>query len=134
MKNLKDWIILVVDDDPKGLHIMETLLNYYDATVLTGTNGQEGLEALRNNQVDLVISDLSMPVMDGWEMIEKIKHERRFASIPVIALTAHAMNGDRARAIAAGCHNYLTKPINPQTFLDNLIVILEEIPELAHRF
>jgi CheY-like chemotaxis protein len=72
-----------------------------------------------------------MPVMDGWEFMNTIKRDRRTLDIPVIALTAHAMPGDRERAITAGFHNYLTKPLTPATFMRDLLSLLVDVPELA---
>ena len=78
-----------------------------------------------------VISDLSMPEMDGWEFLSALKESVYTQDIPVIALTAHAMKGDRERAIAAGFHNYLTKPLTANTFMDELLVLLLAIPQLS---
>ena len=130
---LKDWAVLIVDDDPKSLHIASLLLKHYGATVHTATNGQEGLTQAQATNPNFIISDLSMPVMDGWAMIAALKQDNRTATIPVIALTAHAMVGDRERAIAAGCHNYLTKPLTPANFMADLVQLLLDIPDLAIR-
>jgi CheY-like chemotaxis protein len=86
---------------------------------------------VRKVKPKLIISDLSMPVMDGWEFIEAMKKDRELAGIPTIALTAHAMPGDREKAIAAGFHNYLTKPLTVDTFSSDLVRILIDIPELS---
>ncbi len=128
-----DWKILIVDDDPFGLNIMEILLKHYGATIYTALNGKLGLEAARLHHPDMIISDLSMPEMDGWQMIEALKADRATASIPIVALTAHAMVGDRERAIAAGCHNYLTKPVHAPTFIASLVLIVNDIPELEEK-
>lgn len=132
-ESFKGMKVLIVDDDPPGLEIMALLLQHFGAITHKATNGREGIEQAQLLHPDFIISDLSMPVMDGWEMIAWLKHERTTASIPIIALTAHAMIGDRERAIAAGCHNYLTKPINPPTFIHDLYMLLVEIPELAEQ-
>ena len=78
-----------------------------------------------------VISDLSMPEMDGWEFLSALKSTVYTQDIPVIALTAHAMKGDRERAMAAGFHNYLTKPLTATTFMDELLTLLLDIPQLS---
>ena len=67
-----------------------------------------------------------MPEMSGWNLIEVIKQDRRLMEIPVFALTAHVMPGDRSRAIAAGFHNYLTKPLNPDTFIEDFLALVEQ--------
>lgn len=128
---LKDWIVLVVDDEADSLEVATRILRHYGAVVYTATNGQEGLEVVRTVRPRFIISDLSMPIMDGWGMLDALKRERETLDIPVIALTAHAMTGDRERAIMAGFHNYLTKPLTPATFLRDLLNLLTDIPEFA---
>lgn len=128
---LKEWKVLVVDDEPDSLEVATRILRHYGASVTTATNGQEGLDAIKATRPRFVISDLSMPVMDGWEMLRAVKEDRTTLDIPVIALTAHAMAGDRERAIMAGFHNYLTKPLTPATFMKDLLHLLMDIPELA---
>lgn len=128
---LQGWQVLVVDDDPKSLDIASSLLRHYGADVRTAINGIEALHTLDDYNPHFIISDLAMPVMDGWEFIRRLKLERVTMSIPIIALTANASSGDRSRAIAAGCHNYLTKPLTPYTFIKDLLTLLIDIPELA---
>jgi CheY-like chemotaxis protein len=72
-----------------------------------------------------------MPEMDGWEFLKALRERTDHQNIPVIALTAHAMRGDRERAITAGFHNYLTKPLTADTFIDQLLKLLLDIPQLA---
>ncbi len=118
--------ILIIDDEPDSLEVAETLLEDLDVVVLTATNGAEGLAIAIEKQPDYVISDLSMPEMSGWEFIEAMKKDRATMEIPVIALTAHAMPNDRVKAIAAGFHNFLTKPLNPETFVNDFIRVVVE--------
>jgi CheY-like chemotaxis protein len=127
------WEVLVVDDEPDGLEVATRLLKIAGATVTPANNGQEALEKVRSHpsQFKFVLSDLSMPDMDGWELLYQLKQETNTKDIPVIALTAHAMAGDRERGIAAGFHNYITKPLNPTNFIQQLINLLVEIPEYA---
>jgi CheY-like chemotaxis protein len=128
--SVKDWDIVVVDDDPYSLDIAKIILTHHKANVHTAINGQQALEVIRAVSPRFIISDISMPVMDGWEMIRHLKSDSRTMNIPVIALTAHAMIGDRERAIAAGCHNYMSKPLTPATFMQDLLNLLNDIPEL----
>ena len=130
VNKLADYTVLVVDDEPDSLYIAQTLLEMVGAKVLTATNGYEGLEIVRKQYPFFIISDLSMPEMSGWEMLHHLKLDRETQDIPVIALTAHAMPGDRNRAISAGFHNYLTKPLNPETFISDLLILLIDIPEI----
>jgi two-component system, cell cycle response regulator DivK len=130
---LKGWSVLVVDDEPDGVEVVKTLLELYGADVLMARNGREGLEIIREHKPRFVVADLSMPEMTGWEMVELIKNDRATASIPVVALTAHAMSKDRDKAMAMGFHNYLTKPLRPETFVIELLMLLtDDIPELAN--
>lgn len=128
---LEGWDIVVLDDEEDSLEVAEIILTEYGANVHIATDGQEGLEIVRNVKPRFVISDLSMPVMDGWGFINAMKADRALAEIPVIALTAHAMVGDRERAVGAGFHNYLTKPLTVDTFMADLVKLLIDIPELA---
>ena len=121
---LHGWTVLVVDDEHDSLDVARRILNYYGAEVVIAINGQEGLELARAHTPRFIISDLSMPVMDGWEFIENMKKDHHLAAIPVIALTAHAMPGDRSRALSAGFHNYLSKPLTPATFMRDLLTLL----------
>lgn len=123
--------VLVVDDEPDSLAIAEVLLSVCGAVVLTANNGSEGLAAAVEHLPMFIISDLSMPEMSGWDMLVKLKESPRTRDIPVIALTAHAMRGDRARAIEAGFHNYLSKPLSPETFIHDLLILLVDIPNIA---
>jgi CheY-like chemotaxis protein len=128
---LAGWDIVVIDDEPDSLEVAEIILDAYGATVHTGSNGAEGLKLVREVRPRFIISDISMPVMDGWGFIHELKNDRALMDIPAIALTAHAMVGDRERAIVAGFHNYLTKPLTADTFIYDLLKLLMDIPELA---
>ena len=128
---LNDWKILVIDDEPDSLEVASMLLTMYGATVYTASNGRKGLEIARDQQPHFIISDLSMPEMGGWEMILKAQDNPATRDIPMIALTAHAMTGDRERAIAAGFHNYLTKPLIPETFIADVMRLVSNIPQLS---
>ncbi len=130
---LVGWKVLVIDDEPDSLLVAQSLLEMCGAQVAVAANGQEGLDAIRSMRPDFVVSDLSMPVMSGWQMIFQLKQTPVTRDIPVIALTAHAMEGDRTRAIEVGFHNYLTKPLRPETFINDLLRLILDIPELADR-
>src|SRR3954470_22457332 len=90
---LSGWDIVVIDDEEDSLMVAEIILADYGATLYTATNGAEGLKQIRKVRPKFVISDLSMPGMDGWGLIHTIKNDRTLMDIPVIALTAHAMIG-----------------------------------------
>lgn len=128
---LKDWSILIVDDDIDSLELAQELLEMCGASVQTATNGKEGLEKALQYRPRFILSDLSMPEMSGWELLRALKADLRTSAIPVIALTAHAMQGDRELGFAAGFHNYLTKPLVPETFVTNVLTLLIDMPSIA---
>ena len=128
---LSGWDVVVIDDEPDSLEVARYILDFYGANVLTATNGQEGIALVQETKPHFVISDLSMPEMDGWEFVSALKSTVQMQDTPVIALTAHAMRGDRERAIAAGFHNYLPKPLTANTFMDELLTLLLDIPQLS---
>ncbi len=128
---LAGWDIVVVDDEEDSLRLAEIILLEYGANVHTGMNGVEGLERIRAVKPKFVISDLSMPELDGWGLLSALRQDETISHIPVIALTAHAMVGDRDRAVAFGFHNYLSKPLTVDTFIRDLVNLLIAIPSLA---
>jgi len=103
--------ILVVEDvDFNRDLIVQLLEDKYQ--VIEAVNGKEGIEIAQRERPDLILMDLSLPIMDGWEATRRLKANADLRLIPVIALTAHAMKGDEEKALAAGCDDYLAKPIN----------------------
>ena len=103
--------VLVVEDVDFNRDLLVQLLeDKYQ--VIEAVNGQEGVELAERERPALILMDLSLPVMDGWEATRRIKANPDLSSIPVIALTAHAMVGDQEKALAAGCDDYLVKPLN----------------------
>lgn len=130
--NLIDgWEVLLIDDEDDSLAVAEIILSEYGAKVYLASDGQQALDLLETIHPKFIISDLSMPVLDGWGFIHALRLNRRYDDIPVIALTAHAMRGDRERGLAAGFHNYLTKPLTVDTFMHDLVTLLIDIPGLA---
>lgn len=127
-ERISSWRVLVVDDELDSLEVVTLVLSHHDATVHTATTGLEGLRIAREIEPTFILTDLSMPEMDGWEMLFKLKEDLRTAVIPVVAVTAHAMHGDRERALAAGFDYYLTKPISPFTFLEDLLKLFSQEP------
>lgn len=128
---LVGWTVVVVEDDPDSQNVARIMLEKAGATVHVANNGQEGLEAIQRHNPRFVLSDISMPVMDGWQLIKELNNDRRTSEIPVIALTAHAMHGDRAKALEAGFVNYMTKPLDPQKFTMQLLHLLVDIPDFT---
>ncbi|MCI0713772.1 MAG: response regulator [Chloroflexi bacterium] len=127
---LEGWKVVVVDDEADSLEVATRILRFYGANVSTASNGREGVEIITRTRPRFVITDLSMPELDGWGLLYELRQDTRTIDIPVFALTAHAMIGDRERAMAAGFHNYLTKPLSPATFMEELLAIMETVPAL----
>ncbi|HAJ33639.1 MAG TPA: response regulator [Candidatus Atribacteria bacterium] len=117
--------ILVVDDDKKNRYLISFLLEKNAFEVIVATNGLEGIEAVKKQQVDLIIMDIKMPKMNGYEATKRIRRLKKYKSIPIIALTSYAMMEDRKKAIKAGCTGYISKPINLETFLEEIKKCLE---------
>jgi len=116
-------VLIVEDVDLNRDLVVQLLEDQYQ--VIEAVNGKEGLEVAERERPDLILMDLSLPVMDGWEATRKLKAHGQLRSIPVIALTAHAMVGDEEKARAAGCDDYLVKPLDEGELLAKLTRHLE---------
>jgi CheY-like chemotaxis protein len=118
--------VLVVDDDVRNIFAITAFLESHGCRVLTAENGHEALEKLESeSDVDLVLMDIMMPGMDGYEAMRRIRRQRRFVSLPVVALTAKAMKADRDKCIDAGASDYIPKPVDPELLLSLLRVWLD---------
>jgi len=114
--------ILIVEDSFDNRMIYRDLLRHAGFDVIEASNGRKGVERALSDQPDLILMDLSMPVMDGWQAVRHLKSDPRTASIPVLALTAHVVvDGDYGNAAEAGFARYLTKPIEPKDVLREII-------------
>jgi len=122
---LKGKRILIADDDMRSAFALSKLLAEHGVQVVKAENGEKAVKALAEGPaVDLVLMDVMMPVMDGYEAIRRIRADERFARLPIIALTAKAMAGDRDKCLAAGANDYQTKPIDPERLISMLRVWL----------
>lgn len=131
---LKGWFVLVVDDEFDSREVATMMLEDAGAQVVSAEHGRQALELIAQRRPDFILSDLSMPVMDGWQLMHKLAKDRATQDIPVIALTAHAMKGDRERAMAAGFRNHITKPLDASKFMVQLVAILVDMPEFSDLF
>ncbi len=121
----EDKTILVVDDDMRNVFAITSLLESFKAKVIIGKNGLEALDKLKaNKQIDLVLMDIMMPEMDGYEAMREIRKMKEYKKLPIIALTAKAMKEDREKCIAAGANEYLSKPVEKDKLLSLLRVWL----------
>lgn len=121
--------ILIVEDNELSRDMLSRRLRRKGYEVLVATDGQEGIAMAQRELPDLVLMDLSLPDLDGWEATRRLKKDAKTQHIPVIALTAHAMSGDREKAIDAGCDEYDTKPIDLRRLLSKMVRFVED-PEV----
>ena len=112
--------ILYVEDNEDNIYVLENRLRRQGHTVLIARDGATGVQLATDEQPDLILMDLSLPVLDGWEATRRLKAAATTRHIPVIALTANAMAGDRDGALAAGCDEFDTKPIEMTRLLDKI--------------
>jgi len=103
--------ILIVDDKATSRELLRTVLEKQGYAIIEATNGKEALEKTRSDGPDLILLDLQMPIRNGYEVLAELRKEPAYAELPIIALTASAMQGDRERALAAGFTGYLAKPV-----------------------
>ena len=112
--------ILIIEDNPENMQLMVYLLNAFGHITLEAADGQAGLELLTHEMPDLILSDIQMPVMDGYEVLKRLKLDPKLSAIPVVAITSYAMVGDQDKILAKGFNGYLSKPINPETFIKDI--------------
>jgi CheY-like chemotaxis protein len=116
--------ILIVEDNEMNRDMLSRRLERKGYKVLIAVDGEQGVAVARANAPDLVLMDMSLPVVDGWEATRRLKADDRLKHIPVIALTAHAMANDRDKALEAGCDDYDTKPIELPRLLAKMEALL----------
>jgi two-component system cell cycle response regulator DivK len=112
--------ILVVDDNQDSRELVIKILKGKGHQLIEAVDGEDALEKVVEEQPHLILMDISLPKIDGHEVTRWLKQHKKFASIPVIALTAHAMKGDMEKALASGCDGYISKPINVRDFYDRI--------------
>jgi CheY-like chemotaxis protein len=116
--------VLLVEDNEMNRDMLSRRLKKRGFDVAVAVDGQDGLDQLDAQAPDLVLLDMDLPVIDGWEVARRIKASDETKAIPIIALTAHAMVGDREKALAAGCDDYDTKPIDLRRLLAKIATLL----------
>ena len=116
--------ILLVEDNEMNRDMLSRRLERKEYEVVIAVDGQVGVDMASSSSPDIILMDLSLPVIDGWEATRKIKADPATHSIPVIALTAHAMAGDEQKALQAGCNDYDTKPIDLKRLLNKIEKLL----------
>jgi CheY-like chemotaxis protein len=116
--------LLLVEDNEMNRDMLSRRLERRGYQVLIAVDGEEGIAAAREHHPDLILMDMSLPVLDGWESTRRLKLAPETQAIPVLALTAHAMAGERDKALAAGCNDYDTKPVDFARLLGKIETLL----------
>jgi two-component system cell cycle response regulator DivK len=119
-------VILIVEDEPRNLKLIRDLLHVAGYETLEATDGSQGIELAKEHGPDLILMDISMPVMDGIEATKALKADAKTKNIRIIALTSHAMKEDEEKIREAGCNGYITKPIDTREFLKMVADYLHE--------
>jgi two-component system cell cycle response regulator DivK len=112
---VKKGIILYVEDNPDNRSLIRRVLEAEDYAIVEAVNASQALEKLEGGNIDLVLMDINMPDMDGYTLTAKIKAISKFSKIPIVAVTANVMRGDREKSLGAGCDGYIQKPIDIDT-------------------
>ena len=124
-KALKDKTVLIADDDMRNIFALSSALQVYDMKIHIANNGREAIDKLEDNKdIDIVLMDIMMPEMDGYEAMRAIRAQKKYAKLPIIALTAKAMKNDRENCIEAGANDYISKPVDMDKLLSMLRVWL----------
>jgi CheY-like chemotaxis protein len=117
--------ILIIEDNPANLELMVYLLNNFGYTTITAMDGEEGLALVKKENPDLIICDIQLPKLNGYEIAEKLNQDPNLSKIPLIAVTAFSMVGDRDKILASGFDDYMAKPIDPENFVKKIEVFLK---------
>lgn len=115
-----NYTILIIEDNEQNLYLATYLLEQNGFTVTAALNGPDGIAMASRNRPDMILLDIQLPGMDGYAVAQALRRNPALKDVPVVAVTSYAMVGDRERALAAGCNGYLEKPINPDTFLNEI--------------
>lgn len=116
--------ILIVEDNEDNRIVYSTMLRHFGFAVDEAENGAEGILKARTKRPDLILMDIAIPLVDGWEAVQRLKKDPTTSHIPIVALTAHAMPADRERAMQVGCDGYLAKPCEPRAVVEEVKRIL----------
>lgn len=118
--------ILVIEDNEKNMYLMTFILERMGHLVLKAVTGEQGVEAAVREVPDLILMDIQLPGIDGFEATKQIRASAAARRIPIVAVTSFAMTGDRERLLAAGCNGYIEKPIDPDTIMGQIAGFLRE--------
>jgi len=118
--------ILIIEDNEQHLYLVTFILEKSGHTVIPARTGEEGIRAAQTENPDMVLLDVQLPGMDGYAVARRLKEHPAMADVPIVAVTSYAMVGDRERVLDAGCIGYMEKPINPETFMDEVSGFLRQ--------
>jgi|SRR5579863_1053945 len=124
----RKYVILIADDRPSSRELLRVILERAGYDVLEAEDGEAALQQIHLREPDLVLLDLQMPKLDGLAVLQAVRSDPRFGQLPIIALTASAMRGDRERILEAGFTGYLAKPAGPELLRDTVAKLLDEKP------
>lgn len=120
--------VLLIEDNEQNRYLATFLLESRSFRVVSATDGLSGIESAKELRPDLILLDIQLPRIDGYEVARRFRAEPAFRHVPIVAVTSYAMTGDREKALSAGCDGYIEKPINPETFVDEVSCYLIENP------
>lgn len=118
--------ILIIDDNPANMELASDLLELHGFQVLQAGDGKTGIELAKTKMPDLILMDIQLPGMDGFEATKILKEDTITTNVPIVAVTAYAMIGDKEKALKAGCIGYIPKPINTREFLEKIKYFLQK--------
>ncbi len=129
---MKIRTILVIEDNPLNMKLVKGLLKIGNYQMLEANDAESGIQLIREQQPDLVLMDIQLPGMDGLAATKILKEDSDLKDIPIVALTSYAMQGDKEKALEAGCSGYIAKPIDTRKFLETLAQYLEDENSKVH--
>jgi len=112
--------VLYIEDNEQNMYLVTFILEKHGYEVFAATDGQEGIDKAASIRPDLILLDIQLPRMDGYAVARHLRANPDLAATPIVAVTSYAMAGDRDKALAAGCNGYIEKPINPDTFMQQV--------------
>lgn len=124
MEDLSQWTVVIVDDEPDNVGVVELVFQFHGATVRTATNGADCLKLIEDALPTVLLVDIQMPVMSGYELLQIIRARAEWQTLPVVAVTAQTKDEDRGKIMSAGFDGYIGKPINVTTLADEIIHIV----------
>jgi CheY-like chemotaxis protein len=121
MEKVKNKIVLIVDDEERNVFALRSYLETLEMEIITALNGEEAISILQDNpKPDIILLDIMMPIMDGYETLGILKNNDKLKDIPVIAVTAKAMKGDEEKCFKAGAWDYVSKPVNMEILIEKM--------------